>query len=267
MYDASFPPSTRRYPLWGCEDFYWEDFEIGYRIRTIRRTISEGESMAFNTLVVDIHPYVSDEVFAERRRSVRRRLVAGAFVFSAGIGLVATNWLQAFSYGYDRLRFIKPVFIGDTIYTIRTNLAKEPKYEERGLTRASTKCSRERASSSLYCEHIQTVLYRDPKTARKAEERGTPADFALTQDHHAMTTALRGMAWDHPRARRSARGDLCCMVEVIRNSSALGCKAAQGLRGSSPRGAGLAVRPGTDRLSLCRRGRDIRSPRCSQRLG
>ena len=65
-----------------------------------------------------------------------RRLVAGAFVFSAGIGLVATNWLQAFSYGYDRMRFIKPVFIGDTIYTIRTNLAKEPKYADRGLTRA-----------------------------------------------------------------------------------------------------------------------------------
>src|ERR1039458_8751451 len=36
--------------------------------------------------------------------------------------------IHTFSYGYDRLRFIKPVFIGDTIYTIRTNLAKQPKF-------------------------------------------------------------------------------------------------------------------------------------------
>ena len=45
-------------------------------------------------------------------------------VFSYGLGLVATNCVNSFSYGYDRLRFIKPVFIGDTIYTIRTNMEK-----------------------------------------------------------------------------------------------------------------------------------------------
>ena len=56
-----------------------------------------------------------------------KRLVAGAFVFSAGLGLVATNCINAFSYGYDKLRFIKPVFIGDTIYSIRT----QPRQERR----------------------------------------------------------------------------------------------------------------------------------------
>ena len=35
------------------------------------------------------------------------------------------------------MRFIKPVFIGDTIYTIRTNLNKTPRYKEMGLIRAS----------------------------------------------------------------------------------------------------------------------------------
>ena len=53
-----------------------------------------------------------------------KRLVAGAFVFSLGLGLAATNCLNSFSYGYDRLRFIKPVVIVDTIYTIRENLSK-----------------------------------------------------------------------------------------------------------------------------------------------
>jgi len=168
VHDAKIPREHAAIPLWGCEDFYWEDFEIGHRIRTIRRTISEGESMAFNTLVVDIHPYVADEIFAVEEGLFKRRLVAGAFVFSAGIGLVATNWLQAFSYGYDRLRFIKPVFIGDTIYTIRTNLAKEPKYADRGLTRAKYEVFKGEGEIVLYVEHLQTVLYRDPAAARSA---------------------------------------------------------------------------------------------------
>lgn len=166
MYEAGFPEAHQSIPLWGCEDLYWEDFEIGHQVRTIRRTLSEGECMTFNTLVVDIHPYVADEIFAQKEGMFGKRLVAGAFVFSAGIGLVATNWLQAFSYGYDRLRFIEPVFVGDTIYTIRTNIAKEPKYEDRGLTRAKYEVFKGEGELVLVCEHIQTVLYRDPNTAR-----------------------------------------------------------------------------------------------------
>ncbi len=167
MYDSKLPPEHKEIPLWGCEDLYWEDFEIGLKVRTIRRTLSEGESMTFNTLMVDIHPYVADRIFAEEEGLFGRRLVAGAFVFSAGIGLVATNWLQAFSYGYDRLRFIKPVFIGDTIYTIRTNMEKQPKYEDRGLTRAKYEVFKGEGEIVLYCEHLQTVLYRDPAAARE----------------------------------------------------------------------------------------------------
>jgi len=172
MPNALLPEEHRAIPIFGIEDFFWEEFEIGHQVRTIRRTISEGESMAFNTLVVDIHPYVADEIFAREEGLFGKRLVAGAFVFSAGIGLVATNWLQAFSYGYDRLRFIKPVFIGDTIYTIRTNLEKIPKYDERGLTRAKYEVYKNEGELVLYCEHLQTVLYRDPKAVLAQRDAG-----------------------------------------------------------------------------------------------
>jgi acyl dehydratase len=120
---------------------------------------------------LDMHPYVADQMFAEHRRHFRRRLVAGAFVFSAGLGLVATNCVNAFSYGYDKLRFIKPTFIGDTIYTIRTNLEKRPKYKELGLIKASYEVFKGEGELVLYCEHLQTVRYRDPANSapKKAE--------------------------------------------------------------------------------------------------
>lgn len=118
--------------------------------------------MMFNALVLDMHPYVADEVFAQEEGVFGKRLVAGSFVFSLGLGLMAHNCIHTFSYGYDKLRFIKPVFIGDTIYTIRTNLDKVPKYPTMGMVRVSYEVFKYPGELVLYCEHLQTAKYRDP---------------------------------------------------------------------------------------------------------
>ena len=157
----TMPVDHARLPVWNAENWFYEDFEVGHKIRSLRRTISEGESMQFNALVADMHPYVADQIFAETEGMFGKRLVAGAFVFSAGLGLVATNCVNAFSYGYDKLRFIKPTFIGDTIYTIRTNMEKRQKYKELGLIRASYEVFKGEGELVLYCEHIQTVKYKN----------------------------------------------------------------------------------------------------------
>ena len=149
-------------PTWNAEDWLYEDFEVGHKIRSLRRTLSEGECMQFNALVLDMHPYVADQTFAEKEGVFGKRLVAGAMVFSVGLGLVATNNIHSFSYGYDKLRFIKPTFIGDTVYAIRTNLEKRPKYKEMGLVKASYEVFKGEGELVLYCEHLLTVAYRDP---------------------------------------------------------------------------------------------------------
>jgi acyl dehydratase len=162
------PATHKEIPLFNTETWLYEDFEIGWRIRSIRRTISEGECMLFNSLVLDCHPYVADEKFAREEGIFGRRLVAGSMVFSYGLGLMAHNNVHTFSYGYDKLRFIKPVFIGDTIYTIRTNLEKKPKYRDMGLVKVAYEVFKNEGELALYCEHLQTVKYRDP--ARFADE-------------------------------------------------------------------------------------------------
>jgi acyl dehydratase len=162
------PEDHAAIPVWNSENWFFEDFIPGDKIRSIRRTISEGEAMLFNSLVMDHHPYVSDQRFAEEEGVFGKRLVAGAMVFSYGLGLAATNCLNSFSYGYDRLRFIKPVFIGDTIYTIRENLGKEPKSPTMGKVRVSYSVYKGEGELALYCEHLMTALYRDPANAEGA---------------------------------------------------------------------------------------------------
>lgn len=169
---ASTEPSTHAaMPLWNAETWFYENWAVGQKIRSLRRTISEGESHQFNLLVTDIHPYVQDRIFAETEGIFGRRLVAGAFVFSAGLGLVATNCVNAFSYGYDRLRFIKPVFIGDSIYTIRTNMEKWPKYKTHGMIRASYEVFKNEGELVLYCEHLQTVKYQNSDDFAEGSQR------------------------------------------------------------------------------------------------
>ena len=158
------PNSHKDIKIWNAENWFYEDIQVGTRIRSIRRTISEGESMQFNALVQDMHPYVADEIFAKNDGVFEKRLVAGAFVFSVGLGLVATNCVNAFSYGYDKLRFIKPVFIVDTIYSIKTDLFKTPKYKDMGLYTASYEVFKNDGELVLYCEHLQTVRYKNQNT-------------------------------------------------------------------------------------------------------
>jgi acyl dehydratase len=107
--------------------------------------------------------------------------VAGAFVFSLGLGLAATNCLNSFSYGYDRLRFIKPVFIGDTIYTIRENLSKEVHNLTMGKLKVSYSVYKGEGELVLYAEHLLTALYRDPAPfAEQARARMAAKDKSRT---------------------------------------------------------------------------------------
>lgn len=165
------PEKHKELPQFNTETWLYEDFQPGERIRSIRRTISEGECMLFNSLVLDCHPYVADEIFAQEEGVFGRRLVAGAMVFSYGLGLMAHNNIHTFSYGYDKLRFIKPIFIGDTIYTIRTNLEKRPKYAEMGLVRVSYEVFKNKGELALYCEHLQTVKYRNSEAFAQFVEK------------------------------------------------------------------------------------------------
>lgn len=162
MPESTPPEQHAAIKVYNTEDWLYEDFVVGQKDRSIRRTISEGEAMLFNSLVLDMHPYVGDEKFATEDGLFGRRLVAGAQVFAYGLGLMANNNIHTFSYGYDRLRFIKPVFIGDTIYTIRTHLEKRPKYEEMGLVRVSYEIFKGDGELVIYAEHLQTVKYRNP---------------------------------------------------------------------------------------------------------
>jgi acyl dehydratase len=59
---------------------------------------------------------LSDAPSARVSEGTRQRIAHGTLILSVAVGMTAGDINpQAMSYGYDTIRFVKPVFIGDTI--------------------------------------------------------------------------------------------------------------------------------------------------------
>src|ERR1019366_6849778 len=98
---------------------YFEEFEQGELLISAGRTVTETDVVNFAALSGDWNELHVNEEFA-RQGHFGRRIAHGALTFSISTGLAAQTDrsqqpnLIAF-YGVDRLRFVKPVFLGDTI--------------------------------------------------------------------------------------------------------------------------------------------------------
>ena len=143
---------------------YFEDYSVGAQRKTSGRTITETDVILHAGHSGDFFPHHVDAEFA-RKTSFGERIAHGTMTFTIGIGLTASQINPvAFTYGYDRMRFPKPVFIGDTIYTRVTIKAKEEDAKRPGFGRVVEACEviNHRGDVVLYCEHILIVQMKSP---------------------------------------------------------------------------------------------------------
>ena len=98
---------------------FFEDIEIGEKHASSGRTITEADIVSFAGLSGDYNPLHTDKEFAEKSLFTKR-IAHGALTFAVMTGFwdqlgFLRETVIAF-YGVDRMRFIQPVFIGDTIH-------------------------------------------------------------------------------------------------------------------------------------------------------
>lgn len=141
---------------------YFEDYEIGFSRVTTGRTVTETDVVVHAGHTGDFFPHHMDAEFM-KKTPFGQRIAHGTMVFSIGVGLTASVINPvAFSYGYDRLRFIRPVFIGDTIRTRATIVAKEddPKRPDAGRVIERCEVINQRDEVVLAADHIYIVERR-----------------------------------------------------------------------------------------------------------
>jgi len=136
---------------------YFEEFKVGETFQhEPGRTVTEADIAAFAGVSGDTNPIHLHDGFARTTR-FGQRIAHGTMTFAIGIGLTASQINPvAFTYGYDKLRFPKPVFIGDTLRTRVTIKEKQEDPKRQTLGRVVEACEvlNQRDEVVLYCEHI-----------------------------------------------------------------------------------------------------------------
>ena len=97
-------------------DKNYNEMEIGARWTSGARTITEADIVNFAGISGDFYALHMDREYAAKS-VFGQRIAHGMLVLSYSTGLLdlKPGYVQAF-YGMDKVRFVKPVFIGDTIH-------------------------------------------------------------------------------------------------------------------------------------------------------
>ena len=141
------------------QGIYFEYYELEAQRITYGRTITETDFVVHAGHTGDFFPHHMDAEFAKTLPG-GQRIAHGTMIFAIGVGLTATLINPvAFSYGYDRLRFVRPVHIGDTTRTRVTISAKEDDPKRTNLGRVTERCEvlNQRDEVVLACDHILLV--------------------------------------------------------------------------------------------------------------
>jgi|SRR5690625_614960 len=141
------------------KSIYYEEYEIGSARETYGRTITETDFVMHAGQTGDFFPHHMDAEWC-KTQDFKQRIAHGTLIFSVGIGMTAVMINpQAFSYGYDRLRFVKPVFIGDTIKSKVTIKEKRdyPKNPALGFVIEQVEVINQHGNVVLACEHLLLV--------------------------------------------------------------------------------------------------------------
>lgn len=116
----------------------FDDFKVGEEFVTHGRTLTEADVANFAGVTGDINPLHMDEEYAKKTR-FGRRVPHGQLIFVLSLGLAERVVAPLFHdsiiafYGVDKMRFIKPVFIGDTITLRRKVDSAEPRDDSSGV--------------------------------------------------------------------------------------------------------------------------------------
>jgi acyl dehydratase len=141
---------------------YLDDISVGDTHLTGGRTITETDLVSFAMFSGDWHPIHTDVEYAAADGRFGGRIAHGALVLSVALGLV-TFWppaMKAF-YGIDKLRFVAPTRIGDTLHVETEVLAVEPKGSDGGVV-TSRFTVRNQREEDVIVATLKSLVARKP---------------------------------------------------------------------------------------------------------
>jgi 3-hydroxybutyryl-CoA dehydratase len=112
---------------------YFDDFQVGDKIITRGRTITEADIVTFSAFSGDWHPLHTDVEYA-KKGPFGERIAHGFLVLSVASGLLPLSEIAIIAfYGIDKLRFVNTVRLLDTIHVEFEAIEKQERDERGGV--------------------------------------------------------------------------------------------------------------------------------------
>ena len=142
-----------------AKEMFFEDYEVGTLSETTGRTITEADIVLHAGQTGDFYPHHMDAEWC-KSQPFGQRIAHGTLVFSIGVGMTAGEINpRAMSYGYDHLRFVRSVFLNDTIRA-RTSIKEkrdDAKRKAHGIIVESIEVINQRSETVLAADHLLLV--------------------------------------------------------------------------------------------------------------
>ncbi len=139
---------------------YFDEYEIGTTRTSTGRTITEADIVTHAGQTGDFYPHHMDAEWC-KTQPFGARMAHGTLVLSVSVGMLASEINEsAMSYGYDKVRFIAPVFIGDTITSKAEIVAKRDhakKPQEFGMVDEQVTVTNQRGETVIAFIHLYLV--------------------------------------------------------------------------------------------------------------
>ena len=139
---------------------YFEEHEIGATRVSTGRTITEADIVLHAGQTGDFYPHHMDAEWC-KTQTFGQRVAHGTLILSVAVGSLAGEINEAaISYGYDKVRFISPVFIGDTI-TSRAEIVAKREHtkapEKFGIVDEQVSVTNQRGETVIAFIHLYMV--------------------------------------------------------------------------------------------------------------
>lgn len=144
---------------------YFEEFKVGAEItHSLSKTIFESDNNFFSLLTMNHHPLHTNLDYAQKSQQ-GQILVVGTLVFSLAVGMTVPDisGKAIANLGYEDVKHLAPVFIGDTIYAKTKILDKvESKTKpDRGIVYVETIVYNQRGEDVLSF-HRKVLIKKQP---------------------------------------------------------------------------------------------------------
>jgi acyl dehydratase len=148
----------------------FEDFEIGdiYEHRP-GRSITEADNVWFTLLTMNTHPLHFDNTYSERSE-FGKVLVNSCLTLSIVTGMSVSDVSQKAigNLGWNDVKLVAPVFVGDTIYAESQVLAKRESQSRPGQGIVTVRTIGKKADGTVFMSFERTVLV--PKRGHEVDE-------------------------------------------------------------------------------------------------